>query len=112
MSFKFLSVVTILAAAGANSPAFASDNASWAKLNQDVAQRCAAASGLVRAHVSSIVGFDDTLGKVVTLVTGQEALRTRRGTILQSGNRLCIYDKRTKKVWIDEAAGWSAPALR
>ena len=66
-------------------------------------------SGLKHAHVSEIVAFDDSLNKVVTLVTGIFPQRTLKGA---TGKMLCVYDKRTKKTWIDEAKGWSAPDLR
>ncbi|MBE7186403.1 MAG: hypothetical protein INR68_18585 [Methylobacterium mesophilicum] len=74
-----------------------------------VAEKCAASSGLKHAHVSELVQFDDTLNKVVTLVTGVFPQRALKGAM---GKMLCVYDKRTKQVWIDEAKGWSAPDLR
>jgi hypothetical protein len=93
----------------AGTAAHASSDAAWARFNLDVAQHCAAASGLNHAHISTIVGFDDSLGKVAALVTGIEPQRALHGA---QGKRLCIYDKRSKRVWIDEAKGWSAPDLR
>lgn len=87
----------------------ASDSASWNQFNRAVARTCTAASGLQSARTSSIVGFDDSLGKVATLVTGQQRIRVRGGWKLTTVKQLCIYDKRTKHAWVDEAAGWSAP---
>ncbi len=89
--------------------ASASSDLAWARFNLDVAQGCAAASGLNHAHVSEIVGFDDSLGKVATLVTGIYPQRALHGA---TGKKLCIYDKRTHRAWVDEAKGWSAPDLR
>lgn len=88
--------------------AHASSDEAWAELTVTVADTCAAASGLDDTHVSQLVLFDDTLNKVATLVTGiypQPHMKGATGTVL------CIYDKLTQKTWIDEAVGWSAPAL-
>lgn len=46
-----------------------------------------------------IIGFDDRVGKVATLVSD----RTRGS----NRGKLCLYDTRTAA--IDEADGWSAP---
>ncbi|NDV88944.1 hypothetical protein GTW51_19860 [Aurantimonas aggregata] len=93
----------------ATTAAHASSDDAWASLNLAVAEKCAAASGLKHAHVSELVLFDDTLNKVATLVTGVFPQRALKGT---KGKMLCIYDKRSQKVWLDEATGWSAPNLR
>ncbi|GGE20247.1 hypothetical protein GCM10011390_44370 [Aureimonas endophytica] len=87
----------------------ASSPAAEAAFTRTVAETCAAASGLKGAHVSKPVLFDDSLNKVVTLVTGVFPQRALKGA---EGRMLCVYDKRTRKVWIDEAKGWSAPDLR
>ena len=87
----------------------ASNGTEWAKLNLRVAESCATASKLDHAHVSETVDFDDSLGKVATVVTGIYRQRSMRGA---TGKMLCIYDKRTQKVWTQEAKGWSAPTLR
>lgn len=87
----------------------ASNDAAWAKFNFAVAQKCATASGLRHAHVSNIIGFDDSLGKVATLVTGIYPQARKRGA---TGKMLCVFDKRTQRAWVDEASGWSAPDLR
>ncbi len=89
--------------------AHASSDDAWTKLNLTVAQTCAAASGLKHAHVSEIVAFDDTLGKVATLVSGVFPQKALKGA---HGKMLCIFDKTSGKAWIDEAKGWSAPDLR
>jgi hypothetical protein len=92
-----------------SSIAHASSDAAQADLTLAVAEKCASASGLKHAHVSELVAFDDTLAKVATLVTGVFPQKTLKGA---KGKFLCIYDKRTKEVWTDEAKGWSAPDLR
>lgn len=88
--------------------AYASSDASAAELARSVAQTCADASGFEQAQVSQILGFDDTLGMVAALVTGIHPQAFMNGA---RGNVLCIYDKRTGRTWLDEAAGWSAPDL-
>lgn len=93
-------------AAGASSPD------AWAQFDREVARRCVAASGLSAAHTSRMLGFDDSLGKVATLVTGRETLRARRGTTTIALSKLCIYDKKSKRTWTEEASGWSAPPAR
>jgi len=104
MKSKLLLLPLALSAGAAN----ASSDAAWAKLNLSVAEKCAKASGLNHAHVSRIVYFDDTLGKVATLVTGISAQRSQRGA---QARMLCVYDKRTGRTWVDEAKGWTAPDL-
>ncbi|KQS78850.1 hypothetical protein ASG25_09535 [Rhizobium sp. Leaf384] len=89
--------------------AHASSDDAWAAFNLKVAETCATASGLKHAHVSEIVAFDDTLGKVVTLVSGVFPQKALKGA---HGKTLCVFDKATGKAWTDEAKGWSAPNLR
>ncbi|MFP5078360.1 hypothetical protein ACLE20_13710 [Rhizobium sp. YIM 134829] len=82
----------------------ASSDEAWAELNRTVTARCAKASQLKSPQLSDPVQFDDTLGKVAVLVRGvfpQKAMKGARGSML------CIYDKASGKVWIDEAPGWS-----
>ena len=86
------------------SPAFASGNEAWALFNRQVTRACVAASGIRNARPSTIVGFDDRLGKVAMLVSD----RTRGSSM----SKLCIYDKRSKKVFLDDAEMWSAPPQR
>ena len=87
----------------------ASSDAAQAEFTLAVAEKCAAASGFKHAHVSELVQFDDTLNKVATLVTGVFPQKALKGA---KGKMLCVYDKRTRQVWIDEAKGWSAPDLQ
>lgn len=105
MRLALLALPILLAATHAN----ASSDDAWAELNRAVAEKCSAASTLKHAHVSEIVMFDDSLGKVVTLVSGIFPQKALKGA---QGKMLCVYDKQTKKVWIDEAKGWKAPDMR
>jgi hypothetical protein len=88
----------------------ASNSDAWANFQLNVAEGCAAASKLNHAHISDIVGFDDSLGKVVAIVTGRTT--PRRGVPVATAKKLCVYDKRSRHIWIDDAPGWSAPDLR
>ena len=58
------------------------------------------------AHSGEIVGFDDSLGKVVTLVTGTLAQTHRR---LMLVTMLCVHDQRLGRAWTTEASGWRSP---
>ncbi len=85
-------------------PASASGDQAWAAFNARVAKSCLAASGLRNARPSTIVGFDDRAGMVAMLVSD----RTRGSNV----SRLCLYNKRTRVAFVDEADGWSAPPQR
>ena len=85
-------------------PATASSDKAWAEFNARVTKACVAASGIRNARPSTIVGFDDRVGKVAMLVSD----RTRGS----ARSRLCLYDKRAHKAFIDEAEMWSAPPQR
>jgi hypothetical protein len=82
-------------------PAPASGDAAWAEFNQRVTRSCIAASGIRNARPSVIIGFDDRVGKVAQLISD----RTRGS----NRSKLCLYDKRTRKAFIDDAEMWSAP---
>jgi hypothetical protein len=85
----------------------ASSDAAWAALHAKVGQRCRAASGLAAPRSAAPVGFDDKLGKMVTLVTGSE--RLARGRSVRTA-KLCVYDQRSGRTWVSEAKGWQVDA--
>lgn len=87
--------------------AHASSDAAWAELDRKVTAACTKASGLKTPKASRPVQFDDTLGKVAVLVSGVFPQKTMKGA---HGTMLCLFDKASGKVWIDEAQGWSAPS--
>ena len=89
-----------------HSPASASTPAAWAALEREAKRSCLAASELRRPHVSRAVIFDDTVGKLVLVITGTYAEPRLRGV---RGTNLCLYDRRTRKAAVEEAKGWSAP---
>ncbi len=67
----------------------ASSSSAWEALNADVARSCVAASKLRQARAGQVIGFDDTLGKFVTIVTGTSTLaRGKKATISMH----CVYD--------------------
>jgi hypothetical protein len=101
------SLAIALFASGA--PVQASSPTAWAALDRKVAEACIKASGLKTAHVSRPVQFDDTLGKVVTLVSGIYPQKHMKGA---KGHMLCVFDKASGRTWINEAEGWTAPDLR
>lgn len=103
-----ITLVTALAIASAaslgQSPAYASSDKAWTAFNVRVTRACVAASGIRNARPSSIVGFDDRVGKVAMLVSD----RTRGS----ASAKLCLYDKRTQKAYVDDAETWSGPPQR
>ncbi len=100
----FRSTLGLLPAAAlvlAAGPALASSDQAWAEFNQRVTRSCLAAAGFKTARASTIVGFDDRVGKVAVLVSDRAKGSNRA--------RLCLYDKETQTAFIDEADGWVAP---
>ncbi len=87
-----------------STPATASSDKAWAEFNARVTKSCIAASGIRNARPSTIVGFDDRVGKVAMLVSD----RTRGSSL----SKLCLYDKRARKAYVDDAEMWSAPPQR
>jgi len=79
----------------------ASSPGAWAEFNQRVTRSCLAAAGYKNARPSPIVGFDDRVGKVAMLVSDRS-----RGS---NNAKLCLYDKASRKAYIDSADGWGAP---
>ncbi len=86
---------------GSAAPAVASSDGAWREFNLRVTRACVAASGLRNARPSTIVGFDDRAGMVAMLISD----RTRGSSM----SKLCLYDKRAKRAYVDDAEMWSAP---
>ncbi len=103
--WKILSASALLAAAlvGATAASASSDQA-WAAFNARATRSCVSAAGIRNARPSSIVGFDDRVGLVAMLVSDRS-----RGS---NASKLCLYNKRTQKAYIDQADGWIAPPRR
>lgn len=88
-------------------PAFAASSSSRATHDVAVRNACAKASGLGGAAASAPVRFDDRTGQDVVLVTGrypQGALKGRAATML------CLYDRRSNRPAVEDAAPWSRPS--
>lgn len=90
-----------LAAITSAQSARASSDEAWRAFDAKVTKACLAASGLRNARPSTIVGFDDRVGMVAMLVSDR-----RRGSAM---GKLCLYDKKTGKAFVDDAEMWSAP---
>ncbi|QNE33454.1 hypothetical protein F1C10_10830 [Sphingomonas sp. NBWT7] len=97
-----MAMVMSIAGVATAGRALASSDAAWAQFNTRVTKACIAASGMRGARVSSIVGFDDRVGMVAMLVNGQG----------RKPAMLCLYNKRTRTAYVDEASGWRAPPAR
>ncbi|ALN75283.1 MULTISPECIES: hypothetical protein [unclassified Aureimonas] len=93
-----------LTVAAISGPALASSADAWAEFDARVTKACLAASGIRNARPSTIVGFDDRVGMVAMLVSD----RTRGSSL----SKLCLYDKKAGKAYVDEAETWSAPPQR
>jgi hypothetical protein len=50
-----------------------------------------------------MIVFDDATGVVAMLVTGTHPQAQMKGAV---GTNLCLYNRRTKKVAVEEATGW------
>lgn len=97
-------VACALALATIARPAGASSDAAWKEFDARVTRSCLAASGIRQGRASAIVGFDDRVGMVAMLVSD----RARR----PAPPKLCLYDKRRRIAYVDEADRWSAPPQR
>jgi hypothetical protein len=86
--------------------AHSSSDDAWEEFNHAVTMKCAKSSGLKDAHVSEVIGFDSTTGKVAVLVSGVYPQTYMKGA---TGAKLCLYDQLTQKVWLSDAEGWRAP---
>jgi hypothetical protein len=82
----------------------ASSDQAWAEFNQRVTRACVAASGIRNARPSTIVGFDDRVGRVAMLVSDRSRGSARA--------KLCIYDKRARVAYVDDAESWATPPAR
>ncbi|MBB3952602.1 hypothetical protein [Aureimonas jatrophae] len=91
----------VLAAISSIQPARASSDEAWRAFDAKVTKACLAASGIRNARPSVIVGFDDRVGMVAMLVSD----RTKGSTM----GKLCLYNKKTGKAFVDDAGMWAAP---
>jgi hypothetical protein len=82
-------------------PVQASSDDAWNEFNARVTKECVRLSGLRNSRPSTIIGFDDRVGLVAMLVSD----RTRGSNV----SKLCLYDRRTKKAYVEDADVWSAP---
>lgn len=81
----------------------ASNRDAWEAVDRASAAACIAAAGLQRPTVSAPVRFGDASGVDARLVSGtwpQPHMKGREGTLL------CLYDRRSKRAEVQEAAGW------
>lgn len=96
-------LLTVAALALAAGSATASTPAAWAELERRVERSCIQASGVLQPRVSNMIVFDDRSGAVALLVTGRLPQRQAKGA---STTKLCLYDRKTKRVALEEARGW------
>ena len=101
MKILLISALLGMTLVGVSTRVSASSDGAWREFNTRVTRACISASGIRRFRASSIVAFDDRVGMVAMLVSD----RTRGSSL----SKLCLYDKRNKRAYIDEAEMWSAP---
>lgn len=77
----------------------ASSPAAWEALHTKVVSSCMAKSSMVSPFVSEPVDFDDSVGKVA-LILREGSSRNRKQP--KDTTVLCLYDKRSGKVVIEE----------
>lgn len=101
---RLIATLGVGALAAAVAPVHASGDGEWVRFNAQVTRACLVASGIRNGRPSTIVGFDDRVGKVAMLVSDR--------TWGSARSKLCLYDKRTRKAFVDDAEAWSAPPLK
>ena len=94
-----IALVLISASAAASTPA------AWARLERQATRKCIEASELRRPRVSNPIVFSDQSGVIALLVTGIHPQARMKGA---SGTNLCLFDRRTGHVAVEEAKDWSA----
>lgn len=95
--------LALMATAAVASPAGASSPSAWRLLEAQATRSCIQASSLKRPRVSNPVIFDDNVRFVALLVTGTFPQAHMKGRI---GTDLCLFDRRSKKAFVEEAPGW------
>ena len=85
------------------SAASASTPESYRELEARVAKACIAESGFGKARVSPTIRFSDDHGVDARLVTGIYPQPHMKGA---QGLMLCLYDRRTKRAEVQDAASW------
>lgn len=101
-SSAFLGLAASLVAGAAS----ASTPAAWKAGEAQARRTCLAASGLKQARATSGVLFSDDLGRTALLVSGRWPQAHMKG---RAGVMLCLFDRRTGRAEVAEAAGWSGP---
>lgn len=98
---KILLAVVGIIMSGFALQAGASSDEAWKEFHVRVTRACVSASAIRNHSASTIIGFDDRVGTVAMLVSD----RTRGSTL----SKLCLYDKRARRAYVDNADMWSAP---
>ena len=102
LALPILAIVVSLLAGSAS----ASSPAAWKASEAQARRTCLATSGLKMARATAGVLFSDDVGRTALLVTGRWPQAHMKGRM---GTMLCLFDRRTGKAEVSEAAGWSGP---
>lgn len=92
---KFMTTIAAITIASC-SVAQASSGSAWQALFAKANGTCIGQSGMISPEASAPVVFDDSVGKVAVL------LREKNGKSGKMTNLICLYDKKTGKVSIQE----------
>ncbi|RYZ91205.1 MAG: hypothetical protein EOO68_24065 [Moraxellaceae bacterium] len=109
MDFKWrftYSMVGCLLLSGLTTSVFASSGQAWAEHDRKLVQKCIAASGLVNTVVSSKpILFDDRVGYTAVTLRGHlKPLRSSQPKATATQEKLCLYERKTGTVHVEEIA--------
>lgn len=101
-----LILISIIAAAGSATLAYASTPGSWANLDVRVNRACIAMSGLERPQVlGQKISFSDTIGVEVRMIRGYDS-RNR------FHRKLCAFNRRDSRTEVHDAGSWYGAAVK
>jgi hypothetical protein len=93
-------------ALSASAPAQASSPEAWANLEKRVTRACIAMSGLAKPQVlAQKISTSDDIGVEIRLLRGTDN-RNR------FHRKICVFNRRTSRTEVHDAAGWFGPAER
>ncbi|MFC3713788.1 hypothetical protein ACFOMD_14520 [Sphingoaurantiacus capsulatus] len=101
---KLFLLAALLTGSAASTTVGAATPESYAALEAKVATACAKATGFTKPYVGkSTIRFSDDVGYDTRLVSGIYPQPHMKGA---QGLMLCLYDRRSGKVEVQDAANW------
>jgi hypothetical protein len=96
-------LISLAAVIALAEPVSASSPAAWHKLQREAERHCIVESNFVRPNVSKMIVFDDKTAVVAFLVSGIHRAPHMKAA---GSTNLCLYNRLTKRVSIQEAPNW------